>query len=86
MKEISELPEGTTFKTEKVKGRTVLRVQLPPGSGPVTRAQKKVIKALVRKQVKLEKKKAKGRIINAQSIATANADSGTGGAEEAPAT
>lgn len=61
-----ELPEGTRLSVNRAHGRTVLRVELPPNSPPMTRKQKQVIKAMVRKQVKEEKKKAKKGLINAR--------------------
>lgn len=62
-----ELPVGTRMTVDKAHGRTVLRVELPLNSGSMTRKQKQIIKAMVRKQVKAEKKKAKKEMINEQT-------------------
>lgn len=60
---MDELPERTKITKEQDKnGRTVLRVELPPGSPQLNRKGKARIKAIVRKHVKLEKKKLREAI------------------------
>ena len=64
----NKLPEGTKLTVHNNGGRNVLRVELPKGSPELNRIQKKQIKAMVRKRVKEEKKKAKIELIRLEKV------------------